>query len=164
MTADPIVMFGKVCDKFRSLWEAVEATDKPDEGESENDSWHLPFSRSSLSRHGSEELREAALSFSARTCSTYDGLHPRQFAWPSDDALETLGLILDVCEGLGQWPTCIDAMVATMIPKPKGGGQTHRPLLWGLPPVGSRAPPDRRSLGKGQPPQVLQRQRRQRSP
>ena len=66
-------------------------------------------------------LRAAALEFSQRTSQTFDGIHPRQFSFLSDDALNCLGMLLTACESLGEWPESTRALTVTLFQKAKGG-------------------------------------------
>jgi hypothetical protein len=74
-----------------------------------------------LVRHSASSLRNAAKTFSCTTTSTYDGFHPRHFDGLSDEALSALGVLLDTCEDIGEWPEGINAVVTVLIPKAKGG-------------------------------------------
>ena len=59
-------------------------------------------------------LRAASETFSGASASTYDALHPRHFALLSDKVLTVVGLLLELCEQLGDWPGGIQAVVTAL--------------------------------------------------
>jgi exonuclease III len=116
--------------KFKKLWSA---TDEPvpfgdDGGAYDDDGILLPPLTGDM-------LREAALSFSHGTASSYDGIHPRHYSLVCQEGLDVLALLLMTCEELGVWPDSLRSVVIALIPKAKGGTRpiglfngTHR--LW----------------------------------
>ncbi len=97
-------------DKYRKLW-------RPSQ---------LPFTydwpeRDELPRMTVGRLREVAGTFSNTTSTTYDGFHPRDLSYLSDEALETLATIYATVELAAMWPRQVAMIIASMLPKPQGG-------------------------------------------
>ncbi len=97
-------------NKYRALWQP---SDVPFRYEWSDEEELPPMSAA--------HLRSTANSFAARTSTTYDGFHPRQLGKLSDEALDTLGLLLAAVERSGIWPRQISLIVATLLPKLAGG-------------------------------------------
>ena len=72
-------------------------------------------------RAHAHDIREASKSFSTHTSRTFDGLHPRHFSLLGDDALNTLGALIETIERIGSFPEQAAFLVFPLIPKPKGG-------------------------------------------
>ncbi len=68
-----------------------------------------------------ERLREVSSSFSEATATTFDGFHPRHISCLSEEALQSLSLILAAVEASAMWPTQVSLIVAALLPKPAGG-------------------------------------------
>jgi hypothetical protein len=80
-----------------------------------------------------EELRSAIHTFPRHTAHTWDGLHPRHFGLLSDLQLEVVIALMYLIEQTGELPTCLQGVVATLIPKLKGEGKSFRSI--GMMPV-----------------------------
>ena len=116
LSCDPIKLVEAERDKFKDLWEAEESPEgqrrcRPDAFRTDSQE---------MKRHSASNLRQAAKTFSCTTASTYDGFHPRHFHGLSDEALTALGVLLDTCEDIGNWPDVINAVVTALIPKATG--------------------------------------------
>ena len=81
---------------------------------------HTAIDADDLQRHSADNLRAASRTFSPRTCSTFDGLHPRHFDALSTESLVTLAVLLDAFEETGRWPPCLAAVITALIPKARG--------------------------------------------
>ena len=66
-------------------------------------------------------IRAASKTFSPRTATTYDGVHPRHFSLLRDEGLEAVGKLLQIIETLGGWPRQTALVSTVLLPKPKGG-------------------------------------------
>ncbi len=115
MTADPMAILGQLREKYKRLWDADE---EPVEYK-----WEEPVDE--LPQIPSTQLREASLSFSRKTTSTYDGLHVRHYALVHDDGLDALSKLLAAIEVAGRWPTQMKLTTMTLIEKRQGG---HRAI------------------------------------
>ena len=116
LTGDPAALLEGQRKKFKKLWAAA---DDPKEPNAEGQQQDPPLE--GLRRLTADVLRAAARTFSPKTSSTFDGLHPRHFDALSDEALSTLALLLEAFEETGRWPPCISSVVTALIPKAKGG-------------------------------------------
>ena len=65
-------------------------------------------------------LRKASASFPAFT-AVVDGWHPRHFSLLSDACLMALAGILEMIEGLGEFPRVTQDMLVALLPKDDGG-------------------------------------------
>ena len=68
-----------------------------------------------------ERLRAASKTFSARTATTFDGIHPRHFSLLRSEGLVVVGIMLQIIETLGAWPRQLALVATVLLPKPKGG-------------------------------------------
>ena len=68
------------------------------------------------------QLREASLSFSAKTAATYDGFHPRHYSFLSDEGLEVMAALLEAAEELGEMPKDLETVMIALLPKKEGAG------------------------------------------
>ena len=128
-TGDPAALLEGQHKKFKKLWAA---TDAPKEASRDQTATATAAAaaeaaqeqerpKEPLRRLTADALRAAAKTFSLRTSSTFDGLHPRHFDALSDEALTTLAVLLEAFEEMGRWPPCISSVVTALIPKAKGG-------------------------------------------
>ena len=72
-----------------------------------------------------DEIRQAALSFSAATGKGADNIAPRAVARLSDELLTYLGQLLALALRIGQWPSLCRLVLVVLLPKPDGG---RRPI------------------------------------
>ena len=71
-------------------------------------------------------LRDSSMLFPVRTGLGWDKLHPRAMGMRLPDAaLQSLAVILAMCEWLGEWPSRIGVVLICLIPKSGGG---RRPI------------------------------------
>ncbi len=113
-TADPARVLEGQRDKFVAAWTA------------DDDAGHYVWrERAALPRLSPSRLREASLLFKKGTAIAYDGVHCRHYSLLCDEALETLGTILEVCELLGTFPKQCRLVLTPLLEKPKGG---YRPV------------------------------------
>jgi hypothetical protein len=75
-----------------------------------------------------EELRSAIHTFPRHTAHTWDGLHPRHFGLLSNLQLEVVIALMYLIEQTGELPTCLQGVVATLIPKLKGEEESFRSI------------------------------------
>ncbi len=75
-----------------------------------------------------QEFRRAINTFPRRTSSTWDGLHPRHFALLTDAQIEVVIKLMRLIEQVGEMPTCLQGIVATLIPKLKGDLESFRSI------------------------------------
>ncbi len=75
-----------------------------------------------------EELRKAISTFPRNTAHTWDGLHPRHFLLLSDLQLEVVIALMHLIEQVGEMPSCLQGVVATLIPKLKGDSEAYRSI------------------------------------
>ena len=75
-----------------------------------------------------EEFRRAIGTFPKRTSSTWDGLHPRHFNLLTDAQIEVVLKMMHIIELVGEMPTCLQGIVATLIPKLKGEVEAFRSI------------------------------------
>jgi hypothetical protein len=116
ITGDPIALFDTAVKKFRDLWKAGPATQQPPDLD-----FNLGPSKDGLPKITGNDLYMASRMFPPSASSTYDGFHPRNFFLLSPPALDVLASIFNFIEDAGQWPPGIEAVITTLIPKPKGG-------------------------------------------
>ena len=109
-----------VAEKHRleKLWDAVEVAPP-------NFGWQGTQHLGAISV---QEIRAAALSFPTKTCSTWDGFHPRQFGYLSDDMLEVVIVLLYSIEARRAFPQALRGMVSALVLKLKGLKSSHRVL------------------------------------
>ncbi len=110
MTSTPEALMEAQRTKYRALW-------RPAQGPYRYD-WS---DKSELPRLTAAQLRAVALTFPKKTSQTFDGFHPRQFAFLSDAALDVLSDILQAVEVSGRWPRQLSLVITALLPKPKGG-------------------------------------------
>ncbi len=67
-----------------------------------------------------DDFRRAVKTFSARTSQTWDGLQPRHFGLLEDDQVEVVIKLFGLIERIGNMPTSLQGIVATLIPKLNG--------------------------------------------
>ena len=82
--------------------------------------------RTALARSTPSQIRGASKSFTTRTSSSIDGLHPSHFQHLSDAALCVLGALWEASERIGLLPRQLTWMVMPMLPKAMGG---HRLII-----------------------------------
>ena len=100
--------------KLRNLWQASD--------ERPQVNVHTPWAGDSpLPPLTPDDLRKASRTFSEQTSSTYDGFHPRHFSLMSDPALETLGILFQAIECLGEMPQSNSQVIVALIAKATGG-------------------------------------------
>ena len=127
LTGDPSALLEGQRGKFKKLWAAGDASEAQERYDECPPRAQNPASEgrdahaTPLPRLSPKILRAAAKTFSPRTSSTFDGMHPRHFSALSDEALATLALLLEAAEEMGRWPPCISAVVTALIPKARGG-------------------------------------------
>ena len=123
--SDPVTVLEADRQRFAKLWCAIDSPHDPNNADARAQSQHVLeeacADTDDLPRLDHRILRRASASFSHKTSTSYDGLHPRHFAMLSDDALDAIGELLMCIEGQGHWPAGIDAVTMALIPKPKGG-------------------------------------------
>ena len=73
-------------------------------------------------------LRRASSTFPKRTAATVDGFHPRHFSMLSDEALDTMLLIIDAMEEASRVPEQASWLVMCLIPKGPGKAG-YRPIV-----------------------------------
>ena len=108
-------LFDAARNKFKKLWGAA------DIGETQPRPQPTVTVNDQIEPITADMVRDAAKSFAPSTSSTYDGLHPRHLSLISDKSLKTVASFLNLVEDIGEWPEGIAAVVAVLIPKPKGG-------------------------------------------
>ncbi len=75
-----------------------------------------------------DEFRRAVNTFPKRTSSTWDGFHPKHFALLTDEQIKAVILLMRLLEQVGEMPTCLQGIVATLIPKLKGATEAFRSI------------------------------------
>ncbi len=110
LSAEPARILSCQRDKYAKAWAA--------DGES---GWYQPPDRAALPRLTPSDLREASRLFKKSTATAYDGIHCRHYAMLGDEALEVLGVIMEICETLVTWPSQARLVVTPLLEKPKGG-------------------------------------------
>ncbi len=113
-TADPRKVLEAQREKYGKLWNAAEVPG--------GYTWPV---REALPRLTPNELRDASRLFRRRTAETFDGFHCRQYSLLSDEALETLAVVLETCELIGRMPSRLNLVTTPLLEKPKGG---YRPI------------------------------------
>lgn len=103
----PTELLAAESERLHGLWDASEEPLAP--WQCEDDIPLEPLS--------GEDLKKAVKTFSHKTSSTYDGMHPRHFGLVWDSALEILARFLMCVETHGNFPTVMQAMYAGLIPK-----------------------------------------------
>ncbi len=109
-TAEPARILDDQRSRYAAAWKADD-----DQG-----SYRWPV-REALPRISPSEFREASRSFKKTTAVAYDGIHCRHYSLLCDEALETLGALLETCELLGTLPKQSRLVVTPLLEKPKGG-------------------------------------------
>ena len=94
-------------DRLHGLWQAVEQPLPP--WQCEDDILLPPIS--------GEDVKSAVKTFSHKTSSTYDGMHPKHYGLVGDDALNLFARFFMCVERHGNFPRVLQAMYAGMIPK-----------------------------------------------
>ena len=105
-------------DKFKELWDA-RSGDGPPGRLVDHGAWG---GVRALGRMSVDRIREASMSFSPGTASTFDGFHPRHFSLLEDKGLEMVAALLEAVEELGELPDGLDAMMIALLPKKGGAG------------------------------------------
>ena len=68
-----------------------------------------------------DRVRASYKTFSAKTATTFDGIHPRHFSMLRPEGLQVVGIMLQIIETLGAWPRQVALVATVLLPKPKGG-------------------------------------------
>ena len=87
-----------------------------------------PEAISSLPPITVEEFKRTIGTFPKRTSCTWDGLHPRHFKLLTDTQVEVVLKMMHIIELAGEMPTCLQGIVATLIPKLKGEVEAFRSI------------------------------------
>jgi hypothetical protein len=75
-----------------------------------------------------DDLKRAVKTFPRRTAQTWDGFHPRHFSLLSDQQLSIVADILHLVEQVGEMPSCLQGIIATLIQKIKGDEEAFRSI------------------------------------
>ena len=77
--------------------------------------------RTALPRLTPEQIRRAGAANPEHKASSYDGIHPRQFAVLEDDGCEAFASLWGASETIGRLPEPVEESLAPLIPKKQGG-------------------------------------------
>ncbi len=136
----PVALLGEQHGKFSAMW-------KPARGPYRYD-WR---GSTALPRASAAALREAAKSFSWQSASTYDGLHPRQLANLSDEALDVLATLLAIAELSGQLAPSSQSCCHGDAAKTERRFSAHRAFACDIQTVGPLEEGGGRQVGSGSP-------------